>query len=267
MHEPVAGQIDLTGRTAPNLDLGSFIDLCRDNGLAFFVRPGPFIMAEMKNEGLPVLALPQAPGDRAGDVERPAGAVAHGGLPRAGVPGGTRRWYDALGKVIAPRLQPRGGNIVAMQLDNEIGMLSWISSAPDLTEQVLADFIGWLREVYDAETLAARYRFDLDDPRPRAEAIRAPHDEYADALLRDLGHYMRQRYARYVAALRNYARTRHSGRAVRGQRARHRPGARPDVSGGHQPAVQGLHAGAGLPGGIGSLPGRPDHGQLPRIST
>src|SRR5438445_8812336 len=52
-HEPVEGEIDLAGQTRPELDLGAFIDLCRDNGLWFVVRPGPFIMAEMKNEGLP----------------------------------------------------------------------------------------------------------------------------------------------------------------------------------------------------------------------
>ena len=205
MHEPVAGQIDLAGRTAPNLDLGAFIDLCRDNGLAFFVRPGPFIMAEMKNEGLPYWLYRKHPEivpvtwNGQPVPSRTVDYLAPGFLEEA------RRWYAALGAVIAPRLQPRGGNIIAMQLDNEIGMLSWISSAPDLTEQVLADFAAWLREQYNAGTPAARYPFDLDDPRQRAEAIRAPRDEYADALLRDLGHYMRERYARYVATLRGYA--------------------------------------------------------------
>jgi predicted O-linked N-acetylglucosamine transferase (SPINDLY family) len=45
--------IDLAGWTRPELDLAAFIDLCRDNGLYFIARPGPFVMAEMKNEGLP----------------------------------------------------------------------------------------------------------------------------------------------------------------------------------------------------------------------
>ena len=52
-HEPEDGRFDFEGKTRPELDLCGFIDLCRDNGLYFFVRPGPFIMAEMKNEGLP----------------------------------------------------------------------------------------------------------------------------------------------------------------------------------------------------------------------
>ena len=32
-HEPVEGQIDLNGTTRPALDLGAFIDLCKQNGL------------------------------------------------------------------------------------------------------------------------------------------------------------------------------------------------------------------------------------------
>ena len=52
-HELPDGTFDLTGRTRPERDLGAFIDLCAERGLTFFARPGPFIMAELKNEGLP----------------------------------------------------------------------------------------------------------------------------------------------------------------------------------------------------------------------
>ena len=51
-HELPDGTIDLTGRTRPERDLGAFIDLCTERDLTFFARPGPFIMAELKNEGL-----------------------------------------------------------------------------------------------------------------------------------------------------------------------------------------------------------------------
>jgi beta-galactosidase len=52
-HEEAEGDVDVDGHARPELDLGAFIDLCRDRGLWFFVRPGPFVMAEMKNEGIP----------------------------------------------------------------------------------------------------------------------------------------------------------------------------------------------------------------------
>ena len=52
-HEPEPHRFDLDGRTRPELDLGAFIDLCAELDLYFIARPGPFIMAEMKNEGVP----------------------------------------------------------------------------------------------------------------------------------------------------------------------------------------------------------------------
>jgi beta-galactosidase len=52
-HELPDGSIDVTGRSLPERDIAGFIDLCRDAGLWFVARPGPFIMAELKNEGLP----------------------------------------------------------------------------------------------------------------------------------------------------------------------------------------------------------------------
>lgn len=51
-HEEEEGVFDF-GRERDNLDVEAFIELCRENGLYFIGRPGPFIMAEMKNEGIP----------------------------------------------------------------------------------------------------------------------------------------------------------------------------------------------------------------------
>ena len=48
-HEETQGQVDLTGKRRPEADLGAFIDLCREEGLWFMARPGPFVMGEMKN--------------------------------------------------------------------------------------------------------------------------------------------------------------------------------------------------------------------------
>src|SRR5207253_11101196 len=116
-----------------------------------------------------------------------------------------RHWYQAVMAVIAPRIYPNGGNIVAVQLDNEIGMLSWVSNSPDLTGHLLEDFAAWLQRRYDDETLKVRYPFVLDNPEVRNAEMRSPREEFAAELMRDLGHYMRDRFARYVATLRGYA--------------------------------------------------------------
>ena len=51
-HEEEEGIFDF-GQERENLDVEAFIELCARNDLYFIARPGPFIMAEMKNEGIP----------------------------------------------------------------------------------------------------------------------------------------------------------------------------------------------------------------------
>ncbi len=204
-HEPSKGEFDLDGHTRPELDLGGFIDLCRDNGLYFFLRPGPFIMAEMKNEGLPYWIYEQHPEIvPSGWDGRPATTRTVDYLAPAFLEA-SRRWYAAVMEVAAPRLQPNGGNIIAVQLDNEIGMLSWVSNGPDLTDLVLDDFASWLGRAYEPEQLASRYPFRLEDAESRSRGIRSPAEDYAPGLHADLGRYMRNRFARYVDELRGYA--------------------------------------------------------------
>jgi beta-galactosidase len=204
-HEETEGHVDLTGWKRPELDLAGFIDLCQHNGLYFFLRPGPFIMAEMKNEGLPYWIYKKHPQivplgwDGRPATTKTVDYLAPGFLAES------RRWYEAVMKVAAPRLQPNGGNIIAIQLDNEIGMLSWVSNGPDLTDGVIEDFAGWLAKAYSAESLALRYPFDLRDSETRIAAIRSPKEAYAPALHLDLGYYMRNRFSRYADILRDYA--------------------------------------------------------------
>jgi len=204
-HETIEGEFDLTGHTRPELDLASFIDICNENGLYFFLRPGPFIMAEMKNEGVPFWLYENYPEiipvgwDGNPPTTKTLDYLAPSFLTAA------RKWYAALAHVVVPRLHDNGGNIIGIQLDNEIGMLSWVSNCPDLTENVLSDFASWLKNNYDSESLGLRYPFDLDNCEIRIEAIRSPKENYAAELMRDLGYYMRNRFARYVALLRSFA--------------------------------------------------------------
>ncbi|HET9493198.1 MAG TPA: beta-galactosidase [Chloroflexia bacterium] len=204
-HEPVEGRCDLEGKTRPELDVGAFIDLCEENDLCFFARPGPFVMAELKNEGLPYWIYTKYPEivpitwDGKPAPTRTVDYLAPGFLHEV------RRWYRAVMPVIAARLQPRGGNVIAVQLDNEIGMLSWMTRSPDLTDSLLDDFAAYLGRRYDDQALRARYPFVLQNAQIRNAEFRSPREQFAPRVLRDLGHYMRDRFARYAAALRSYA--------------------------------------------------------------
>ena len=204
-HESTEGSVDLTGRTRPELNLLGFIDLCAECGLYFFLRPGPFIMAEMKNEGIPYWVYEKHPEivpitwDGAVVPTKTVDYNAPGFLAEAD------KWLTAVFKEIRPRLQPNGGNIIAIQLDNEIGMLSWVSNAPDLTDHVIRDFRFWLSNRYGKEKLKDRYSLDLSDDEAIGTAFRQPAEVYAAAYHQDLGAYMRHRFARYAAYLRSIA--------------------------------------------------------------
>ncbi|WP_066193299.1 beta-galactosidase [Gracilibacillus timonensis] len=206
-HEEVEGVVDLTGTTRPELDLQGFIDLCAANDLYFFLRPGPFIMAEMRNEGIPDWLIEKHPEivpvtwDEKKTLAKTLDYTAPAFLKY------TKKWYEQVMKVAAPRIQPNGGNIIALQLDNEVGMLSWVSNSPDLTDNNIDHLIEWLHTTYDREELKTRYPFTLDKEGPNYQAIRSPEQSYQASLHHDLGYYMRHRFARYVAELRKYAET------------------------------------------------------------
>ncbi len=205
-HEPADGMIDFDGRMLPQLDIGGFIDLCRENNLYFIARPGPFVMAELKNEGIPFWVYQKHPEiiptswDNKVAPTKTVDYLAPAFLDEV------KKWYGAImGQVISPRLQSNGGNIIAVQLDNEIGMLSWVSNSPDLTDNVVIDFSRWLRMTYESKVLSSRYPFDIDNVAECAKRFRTPDESYGPQFLHDLGYYMRDRFARYVSELRSYA--------------------------------------------------------------
>jgi len=203
-HELPDGTIDVTGATRPERDVAAFIDLCHEHGLWFLPRPGPFVMAELKNEGLPYRLYTEHPEivsptwDGEPVPTRTVDYLAPAFLAEV------RRWYDAVLPPIAERQQPRGGNVIALQLDNEVGMLAWVSNSPDLTDDLLTGLLSFVRERH-GDALTTRYPLDLADPGAWARAVRTPGEEWAAALRTDLGAYMRGRFARYLATLRGYA--------------------------------------------------------------
>jgi beta-galactosidase len=197
-HELPDGSIDVEGRTRPERDVAAFIDLCAERGLMFVARPGPFVMAELKNEGIPHRVYREHPEvvplgwDAAPTTSSTVDYLAPAFLEE------TRRWFAAIMPLLAPRLQPRGGNVVAVQLDNEVGMLAWVTNTPDLTDHLLEHLGRWVRERYAG---AGPYPVEPGSD-GWAAAVRSPEESWAGPLRRDLGEFMRVRFADYVAALR-----------------------------------------------------------------
>ncbi|SDS48321.1 beta-galactosidase [Friedmanniella luteola] len=202
-HELPDGSLDLTGRTRPERDLGAFVDLCAERGLTFLARPGPFVMAELKNEGLPYRLYTEHPEivpvgwDGVPAPTRTVDYLAPAFLAEV------EHWYAGVMPVLAARLQPAGGPVLAVQLDNEVGMLAWVSGSPDLTDHLLGELRRWCADRYGAG-LAGRYPGVDDDG--WAAAVRSPQETWAAALRVDLGWFLRERFARYVDVLAGLAR-------------------------------------------------------------
>ena len=203
-HELPDGTIDVTGETRAERDIGAFIDLAASKGLRFLARPGPFIMAELKNEGIPFRVYREHPEivplgwDGRQVPSRTVDYLAPAFLAESG------RWFDAILPVLAARLEPAGGPIIGVQLDNEVGMLAWVTNSPDLTDGLLAAFGDFVRERHGASAPDRPMPYAVPPGAPGwAEQVRSPSEELAGILRVDLGFFMRRRFADYVTTLRH----------------------------------------------------------------
>ena len=202
-HEHKEGDIDLTGRLHPRHNIKAFIELCDANDLYLFLRPGPFIMAEMKNDGIPHWIYKKYPHIIPSGFDGQAATTPTLDYLAPDFLGAVKNWYRAIMTLISFHTPPKGGRVIGVQLDNEIGMLSWVSNRPDLTDSVILQFCTWLKEHYGADTLGRRYPMNPDSELPAF--VRSPKGEPETALHHDLGLFMRKRFKKYVHILREYA--------------------------------------------------------------
>ena len=102
-HEKEPGKYDFSGI----LDIERFIETATELGLYVIVRPGPYICAEWEFGGLPAWLL-KDPQMRVRCMYKPyLDAVS--------------RWYKKLLAKITPYQTTNGGNVIAMQVENEYG--------------------------------------------------------------------------------------------------------------------------------------------------
>ena len=103
LHEPRKGEFDFDGM----LDLVEFLRIAQRLGLYAIVRPGPYICAEWDFGGLPAWLLADRNIRLRCMDER---YLAH-----------VRDWYRELFSRIGAMQDTRGGNVIAMQIENEYG--------------------------------------------------------------------------------------------------------------------------------------------------
>lgn len=149
-HESVQGQFDLTGITHPEKDLAGFLDLVSELGFMIIARPGPYIMAETINEGIPSWVFERYPQIAVLDQRGHHHNVYSYNHPL--VMSLIEAWYKAVFSVLSPRQWGQNGKIILVQLDNEMGMIAWVRNAIDLNDATLERFTRWMNERYPQNT-------------------------------------------------------------------------------------------------------------------
>jgi beta-galactosidase len=102
-HEAEPGHYDFSGQN----DVAEFIREAQQEGLYVILRPGPYVCSEWEFGGLPAWLLK----DKDTQVRSTD--------PKFMQP--AQRWLHRLGQELAPLQYSRGGNIIAVQVENEYG--------------------------------------------------------------------------------------------------------------------------------------------------
>lgn len=155
-HEQEEDRTDFTGVTHPRRNLVAYLELCRELGFYVIVRPGPYVMSELRREGIPAWVLdhyPEVIAQRNDGEPHPTRVVSylHPTFMRL-----AESWYRAVIGAMKPFMADQGGPIVLVQLDNEIGMLHWVTNGADFHPLTLARF-----EAYARKTSLARVPLSL----------------------------------------------------------------------------------------------------------
>lgn len=201
-HQVAEGVSDFDGHSHPMRDLAGFLDLAAEMDLFVIARPGPYIMAETINEGIPPWVFEHYPQvafiSQDGKVQNIASYL-HPDFQAC-----IQQWYREIFKVLAPRQITRGGKIILMQLDNEMGMMPWVRNILDTNPDTMNRFAAYLR---------ARYGEDLPNHYPADDlavylqtGILHPQPQMAAKIVEDYRRFYRAYLREYAIFLWNEAR-------------------------------------------------------------
>jgi beta-galactosidase len=202
-HQPEPDLSDLDGCTHPMRNLAGFLDLAAEMDLFIIARPGPYIMAETINEGIPPWAFgkyPQAAFISQDGKTQNIASYLHPDFLKC-----VETWYRAVFAVLTPRQITRGGKILMIQLDNEMGMIQWVRNIVDINPDTLDRFAGYLQRVY-GERLPERFPAASLTGFLRAE-LSHPSPAHAAPLLDDYRRFYRTYLREYAACLWNMAKS------------------------------------------------------------
>ncbi|MBL7070978.1 MAG: beta-galactosidase [Candidatus Omnitrophica bacterium] len=202
-HEHEEGQFDFTGKTSPQKDLIYFIKLVKNAGFNLIARIGPTSNAEIKGEGTPPWFLENYQEARA--KNRKGSNVPHEAMVSYMHPVFQERvsgWYSKILPIIHKNSFTKGGPVIMVQLDNEIGMMNWVMGDADYNKATTEMYGEYLKALYGGELSALNDRYYTNHtsfkeiPQPKGDV-----DEEGVRRCWDWVHFYRDFYARYYNSL------------------------------------------------------------------
>lgn len=202
-HEYQEREFDFRGRTNPQRDLLYFIKLVKNAGFFLIARIGPMTNAEIKGEGMPLWFLQNCQEARA--KNRKGANVSHEAMVSYMHPifqSYISKWYDKILPIVHKNALYKGGPIIALQPDNEIGMMNWVTDAPDYNESTTRMYGRYLEELYKGNLSALNDRYYTNHtsfagiPQPKGDV-----DEEGVRRCWDWVHFYKDFYARYYRSL------------------------------------------------------------------
>jgi beta-galactosidase len=196
-HQLEEGVADLHGRSHPMRDLAAFLDLAAEMGFWLIPRPGPYIMAETINEGIPPWVFSNYP--QVAFVDQNQNVLNLASYLHPDFLACIQQWYQAIFSLLTPRQITHGGRIIMIQLDNEMGMPQWVRNVVDTNPDTMARFAAFLQERYGRH-LPTRYP-TADLPTFLQEGILQPDERFGAIILEDYRRFYREQLHEYAAFL------------------------------------------------------------------
>lgn len=199
-HETTEGKIDFLGVTTPERDLITFLDLIQECEMFCLLRPGPYVMSELVNSGIPQWIednYPQTLARQQNGEIHPTRVMSYLEPTFLSL---VTKWYQAVCEVVAPRQIHNGGVIVMFQVDNEVGMLQWVTNQADYHPLTLARFVEYCQEKWP--TLAVMNKelnTNFDNYKQLAEAMK--RSDVQSQLKYEYRLFMREDYKHYLETL------------------------------------------------------------------
>ncbi|WP_409273496.1 beta-galactosidase [Neobacillus sp. SCS-31] len=205
-HEIEEGFIDLSGKTRAERDLPAFLKLVAEEGMHCLVRPGPYVMAEIVDHGVPTWFIDNYPEAVAVTNEgsiHPTRVVSYMHpvfLEKVDI------WYKAVCEIIVPFQVTNGGPVIMFQLDNEVGMFHWVTNQPDFNTETLKHFQNYLHKKYTKENFETVFNVPFESIEELSLLkIKKPEPSYAHALRNEFGLFLRLHYRSFLEYLKGCA--------------------------------------------------------------